>query len=79
MKSTAILSPIFRPFSLLHEILIINSVICLIFSRVDEKLSGQNGGYNISQAQAILNEIHQLKQCLTTGEQEKRSLMQVRS
>lgn len=41
-------------------------------TRVDEKLSGQNGGYNISQAQAILNEIHQLKQCLTTGEQEKK-------
>lgn len=45
-------------------------------SKVDQKLSGQNGGYNLSQATAIVGEIRQMQASLTLGEQEKQNLMQ---
>ena len=48
------------------------------FDRVDQKLSGQNGGYNLSQATAIVGEIRQMQASLTLGEQEKQNLMQVK-
>ncbi|XP_041357146.1 protein WWC2-like [Gigantopelta aegis] len=46
-------------------------------TRVDEKLGGGlNNSYNVTQAQAILMEIHHLQQNLTTGQKEKIELMQ---
>ncbi|XP_060062647.1 protein WWC2-like isoform X2 [Ylistrum balloti] len=44
-------------------------------TRVDEKLSGQNGTYNVSQAHAIVEEIKQIQTSVSTKEQEKQSLI----
>ncbi|XP_067663170.1 protein WWC2-like isoform X2 [Haliotis asinina] len=45
-------------------------------TRVDQKLAGLGGGYNVTQAQAIIAEIRQLQQHVNTGEKEKMDLMQ---
>ncbi|OWF46020.1 protein KIBRA-like isoform X2 [Mizuhopecten yessoensis] len=44
-------------------------------TRVDQKLSGQNGTFNVSQAQAIVQEIKQIQTSVSTKEQEKQSLI----
>ncbi|XP_033744026.1 protein WWC2-like isoform X2 [Pecten maximus] len=44
-------------------------------TRVDQKLSGQNGTYNVSQAHAIVQEIKQIQTSMSTKEQEKQSLI----
>ncbi|VDI70705.1 protein KIBRA [Mytilus galloprovincialis] len=45
-------------------------------SKVDQKLSGENGNYNITQAAAIVGEIREMQASLTEGEHEKQNLMQ---
>lgn len=44
-------------------------------TRVDEKLSGQKGTYNVSQAHAIVQEIKQIQTHVSTKEQEKQTLI----
>ena len=62
--------------------LLINFVQVFIYHlsspRVDQKLSGQNGGYSLAQAQAIVSEIKELQSSMSYGEQERQNLMQVK-
>lgn len=44
---------------------------------MDKKLSGGGGFYNVDQAHAIISEIRQLQNSLSSGEQERQTLMQV--
>lgn len=53
-------------------------MICkqLLSVRVEQKLnSHQNGCYNISEAQAIMEEVRKIQKSLISGEREKRELM----
>lgn len=45
-------------------------------SRVEQKLSAQQGCYNITEAQAIMTELKNIQKSLTSGEKEKADLMQ---
>ncbi|ESO90610.1 hypothetical protein LOTGIDRAFT_178825 [Lottia gigantea] len=45
-------------------------------TRVDEKLSGMNGGYSVTQAQGILTKIRQIQMAMSSSEKEKMELMQ---
>ncbi|KAK6172410.1 hypothetical protein SNE40_016065 [Patella caerulea] len=45
-------------------------------ARVDQKLSGMNGGYSVTQAQGILGKIRQIQQAMSNSEKEKMELMQ---
>ncbi|KAK3100597.1 hypothetical protein FSP39_022334 [Pinctada imbricata] len=46
---------------------------------VEQKLSGQGGGYSVEQAHAIMSEIKELQSSMSQGEQEKQDLMQTLS
>lgn len=43
---------------------------------VEQKLSGQGGYYNLSEAQAIVTELKNIQVSLSSGEKEKAELMQ---
>ncbi|XP_072368677.1 protein KIBRA isoform X1 [Scyliorhinus torazame] len=43
---------------------------------IDLKMSGTRGGYKLDEAQAILNEMKTIKRAISSGEKEKRDLMQ---
>ena len=47
------------------------------YSRVDQKLSGQETGYSINEARQIMEEMQTIQNNLTSGQQEKQDLMQV--
>lgn len=49
----------------------------MFFYRVDKKLSGGGGFYNVDQAHAIISEIRQLQNSLSNGEHERQTLLQV--
>lgn len=49
--------------------------ISVIF-RVEQKLSAQQGCYNITEAQAIMTELKNIQKSLTSGEKERADLMQ---
>ena len=48
-----------------------------LYSRVDQKLSGQETGYSINEARQIMEEMQTIQNNLTSGQQEKQDLMQV--
>ncbi|KAJ1127784.1 hypothetical protein NDU88_006177 [Pleurodeles waltl] len=43
---------------------------------IDLKMSGAHGGYKLDEAQTILNEMVEIKKAISSGEKEKRGLMQ---
>lgn len=43
---------------------------------MDRKLSGQRGIYDLSEAQAIMDELRNIQKSLSSGEREKAELMQ---
>lgn len=51
----------------------IHSFLCF---RVEQKLSSQQGCYNITEAQAIMTELKNVQKSLTSGEKERADLMQ---
>ena len=44
---------------------------------MDQKLSGLDTGYNISEARQIMDEMQAIQKNLSSGQQEKQDLMQV--
>ncbi|XP_069510397.1 protein KIBRA [Ambystoma mexicanum] len=44
--------------------------------QIDLKMSGTHGGYKLDEAQTILNEMKAIKKAISSGEKEKRGLMQ---
>ncbi|CAH1778285.1 unnamed protein product [Owenia fusiformis] len=45
-------------------------------TQIDSKMAGQPGGYNLQEAQAIMQEIRNIQQSLSSGEREKQNLIQ---
>lgn len=48
-----------------------------LFNRIDQKMSGGQSGYELSEAKAIVNELKSIRKAITSGEKEKQDLMQV--
>lgn len=55
-----------------HDLFINLSFFC----SVEQKISTQQGSYNITEAQAIMTELRNIQKSLTSGEKEKAELMQ---
>lgn len=59
-----------------HVFFVVNNIVLCMYFRVEQKLSGPQGGcYNITQAQAIMAELREIQRSLSSGEQEKVELM----
>lgn len=50
----------------------------LSFIRIDHKVSSASHGYKLQEAQAILKEVKTIKDAISSGEKEKKELMQVK-
>lgn len=53
------------------------SFVSSSFNRIDEKMSGGQSGYELSEAKAILTELKSIRKAISSGEKEKQDLMQV--
>ena len=49
----------------------------LLASRIDQKMSGDQSGYRLKEAKAIVTELKSLRKAISSGEKEKQDLMQV--
>lgn len=49
----------------------------LPFCRIDQKLCGEQSGYRLKEAKAIVTELKSLRRAISSGEKEKQDLMQV--
>lgn len=52
------------------------SLISSCLNRIDEKMSGGQSGYELSEAKAILTELKSIRKAISSGEKEKQDLMQ---
>lgn len=52
--------------------------VCAPFCRIDQKLCGEQSGYRLKEAKAIVTELKSLRRAISSGEKEKQDLMQVR-
>uniref|UniRef100_A0A8C3S9Z4 WW and C2 domain containing 2 n=1 Tax=Chelydra serpentina TaxID=8475 RepID=A0A8C3S9Z4_CHESE len=51
-------------------------ILNLSFYRIDQKMSGGQSGYELSEAKAILSELKSIRKAISSGEREKQDLMQ---
>uniref|UniRef100_A0A8C3SFT2 WW and C2 domain containing 2 n=1 Tax=Chelydra serpentina TaxID=8475 RepID=A0A8C3SFT2_CHESE len=54
----------------------IKHILNLSFYRIDQKMSGGQSGYELSEAKAILSELKSIRKAISSGEREKQDLMQ---
>lgn len=54
-----------------------SSLVSSSLNRIDEKMSGGQSGYELSEAKAILTELKSIRKAISSGEKEKQDLMQV--
>lgn len=52
-------------------------IINVLFYRIDQKMSGGQNGYELSEAKAIMNELKSIQKAISSGEKEKQDLMKV--
>ncbi|EMP40866.1 Protein WWC2 [Chelonia mydas] len=60
----------------LHDKHFNENFLSLFLLRIDQKMSGGQSGYELSEAKAILSELKSIRKAISSGEREKQDLMQ---